>query len=63
MVTYTNNTLAIILTLNEGFWAENMKETKELVHMGLDKKRSKELTKRNCQSRICRNIISSHRKS
>ena len=36
MVTYTNNTLAIILTLNEGFWAEKMKETKELVHISLD---------------------------
>ena len=38
MVTYTNNTLAIILTLNESFWDENMKETEEFVHMGLDKK-------------------------
>lgn len=36
MVTYTNNALAIILTLNEGFWAEKMKEKKELVHVGLD---------------------------
>ena len=38
MVTYTNNTLAIILTLSERFWAENMKEAEELVHMGLGKK-------------------------
>lgn len=48
MVSCTVETLAIILVLREGFWGENIvKMTKDLVHMGLDRKLgSKKLTKR-----------------